>query len=256
MKYCFFIQYTIPPKNVHPQMHAAAVQMIDVAPRIALGPPQRCPYCHSAVELVTGAEVYPNREDLADRHIWRCTSCDAHVGCHKPGARIALPNGEELVSDGTLPMGSLANEDLRAARIETHRMFDALWQPPACMDRREAYAWMAKLLNIRREEAHVASLSYDECVKVMLAIEDLTRAPQEPPALPGAAHWLVQAGIEFDEAPDGHYIVHAQGEDIDYWPDRQTWTVRTGLLADENQGLHELILYCRRPKRAARAARH
>lgn len=253
VKYCFFIQYTIPPQTVHPQMHAAAASMIDVAPRIGLGPPERCPYCHSAVELVTGAEVYPNREDLADRHIWRCTSCDAHVGCHKRGARIALPDGEELVSDGTLPMGSLANEDLRAARIETHRMFDALWQPPACMNRREAYAWMAKLLNIRREEAHVASLSYDECVKVMLAIEDLTRAPQEPPALPGAAHWLAQAGIEFTEAPDGHFVVHAQGEDIDYWPDRQTWTVRTGLLADDNQGLHELILYCRRPKRASRA---
>ncbi|MDR7270111.1 hypothetical protein J2X20_002769 [Pelomonas saccharophila] len=237
-------------------MHAAAVQMIDVAPRVPLGPPERCLYCHSAVELVTGAEVYPDRPELAERYIWRCTCCDAHVGCHRPGARIPLPGGDEIESDGTLPMGSLANEELRAARIETHRMFDALWQPPACMNRAEAYSWMARLLNIRKEEAHVASLTYDECVKVMLAIEDLTRAPNEPPPAPGAAHWLMQAGIEFTVAPDGHLVVRAHDEDIDYWPDRQTWTVRTGLLADENEGLHELILYCRRPKRAARPTRH
>lgn len=237
-------------------MHAAAVHMIDVAPRVPLGPPERCQYCHSAVELVTGAEVYPKREDLADRHIWRCSCCDAHVGCHREGARIRLPDGEELISDGTLPMGSLANPDLRAARVETHRLFDALWKPPARMSRKAAYAWMARLLNIRDGEAHVASLTYDECVKVMLAIEDLTSTPQAPPPLQGAAQWLTQAGIEFTEAPDGHLIVHAQGEDIDYWPDRQTWSVRTGLLADENQSLHELILYCRRPKRATRGTRH
>jgi hypothetical protein len=235
-------------------MHAATVSMIDVAPRVPLGPPERCPYCHSAVELVTGAEVYPERPELAERHIWRCTCCDASVGCHRPGARVALPGGEEITSDGTLPMGSLADEELRAARIETHRMFDAMWQPPACMTRGEAYGWMARLLNIEKEEAHVAGLSYDECVKVMLAIEDLTRPPNEPPPAPGAAHWLMQAGIEFRVAPDGHLVVRAHDEDIDYWPDRQTWTVRTGLLSDENEGLHELILYCRRPKR--RAARH
>jgi hypothetical protein len=237
-------------------MHAAELSMIDAAPRVPSGPPDRCPYCHSAVELVTGAEVYPERPELAERSIWRCTSCDAQVGCHRRGAVVKLPGGHEITSDGTLPMGSLANHDLRAARIETHRLFDALWQPPARMSRGEAYGWMARLLNIEPEAAHVASLSHDECVKVMLAIEDLTRAPQEPPPAPGAAHWLMQAGIEFSVAPDGHLIVRAHDEDIDYWPDRQTWTVRGGLLSDEHEGLHDLILYCRRPKRPPRATRH
>lgn len=237
-------------------MHAAAVQMIDVAPRVPLGPPERCPYCHSDVELVTGAEVYPEKPELADRHIWRCMCCDASVGCHRQGARVIGPGGVELFSDGTLPMGSLANKDLRLARIETHRLFDAMWQPPACMTRVEAYGWMARLLNIPHEAAHVASLSYDECVKVMLAIEDLMRSPQEPPPAPGAAHWLTQAGIEHTVAPDGHLVVRAHDEDIDYWPERQTWKVRNGLLADETQGLHDLILYCRRPKRVAKTTRH
>lgn len=230
-------------------MHAAARSMIDVAPRVPLGPLERCPYCHSGVELVTGAEAYPDRPELAERHVWRCVSCDASVGCHRPGARVTAPGGVELVSDGTLPMGSLANAELRATRIETHRMLDALWHPPACMTRPEAYRWMARVLNIPEGEAHVASMTYDECVKVMLAIEDLMRSPRQPPPAPDAAHWLEQAGIQYTVAPDGHLVVRADDEEVDYWPEKQTWAPRTGLLTDERQGLHDLILYCRRPKR-------
>lgn len=91
MKACLFIQYTIPPRTVHPQMHATAAFMIYPTPRVPLGQPERCPYCHSAVELVTGAEMYPLRPELEDRNIWRCTCCDAHVGCHRAGARVRLP---------------------------------------------------------------------------------------------------------------------------------------------------------------------
>jgi hypothetical protein len=140
----------------------------------------------------------------------------------------------------------LANKDLRAARIETHRLFDELRQPPARMSRGEAYAWMARLLGVPTEEAHIASLSYDECVKVQLALEDLLRPPGEKPDLPGAAHWLMQAGIEFEVEPDGRFAMKAGDEVVDYWPDRQTWMVRGELLAQEQEGLHELILFCRR----------
>lgn len=219
--------------------------MTDAAPRVPMGPPQRCTYCRSGVELVSADVVYPNRPELADRKIWRCTSCDAYVGCHKRGARVIGRGGVQILSDGTLPMGSLANHDLRAARIETHRMFDELWRPPARMSRSDAYAWMARTLSIATEEAHVASLTYDECVKVMLAVEDLVRPAGEKPELKGAAHWLTQAEIDFNVEPDGHFAVKAGGDVIDYWPETQTWSVRGELLADESTGLHELILFCR-----------
>jgi hypothetical protein len=153
-------------------------------------------------------------------------------------------------------MGSLANPDLRAARIETHRMFDALWQAPARMSRSNAYAWMARQLGIEKEEAHVAALSYDECIKVQMAVEDLMRASGDKPELPGAAHWLLQAGIEFAAEQDGRLVVKAGDELIDFWPDRQTWSVRGGLLADENEGLHSLVLYCKKPKPAKKTTRH
>lgn len=228
-------------------MHATAAFMTDPTPRVPLGPPERCPYCFSAVELVTGAEIYPERPELANRNIWRCTQCDASVGCHKAGARVRRSDGVGVVSDGKLPMGSLANDELRAARTETHRLFDGLWQPyPALMTRAEGYAWMAKILNIPFEDAHVASLSYEECVKVQLAVEDLLRPPGEKPDLPGAAHWLLRAGVKFTVDPDGHYVVDTGTGVVDYWPDRQTWKVRGELLAEEQEGLNELIMFCRR----------
>lgn len=245
MKYCLFIQYTILPRAVHPHMNAIAAPMTDHTPRVPLGPPNRCPYCFSPVEKVTGAEVYPDRPELADRNIWRCTLCDASVGCHRAGARIRTSTGVELVSDGTLPMGSLANEDLRAARTETHRMFDAMWHPPAQMSRSDAYAWMAKVLGIPFEDAHIACLSYEESIKVQLAIEDLLRPPGERPELPGAAHWLLRADIKFTVESDGHFVIDTGGTVVDYWPDQQTWQVRGELLAEGQVGLNELILYCR-----------
>ncbi|RYE81585.1 MAG: hypothetical protein EOO80_00635 [Oxalobacteraceae bacterium] len=245
-KYCLFVQYTIPTGSVHPQMCVTAHAMTEATPRVPLGPPERCPYRTSPVELVTGAEVYPERPELATRNIWRCTRCDASVGCHKPGARVKTRTGGELISDGTLPMGSLANGDLRAARTETHRLFDALWQEPASMSCVDAYAWMARYLCIPKEDARVACLSYAECIKLQLAIEDLLRPPGETPELPGAAHWLMRAGLKFSVEPGGTFIIDAGDEVIDYFPERQSWKVQGELLAEEQEGLNELIAYCRR----------
>ena len=76
--------------------------MTDSAPRVPVGPPTRCPYCLSEVELVAADIVYPQRPELGDRQIWRCTNCDAHVCCHRAGASVALPDGEVVVSDGAL----------------------------------------------------------------------------------------------------------------------------------------------------------
>lgn len=205
--------------------------------------PDRCPYCRSDVALATGAQVYPQRPELADRQIWRCVSCDAHVGCHKAGARVVGRGGTVILSDGTLPMGSLANAELRAARVETHRLMDTLSHAPACMSRAEAYAWMARLLELPLEEAHVAALSFEACVKVMHGIEDLMRSPSEPTAAPDATRWLAQAGIGHSVAEDGHLVIEAGDETLDYWPDTQRWSVRDQLVG-EQEGLHALILYC------------
>lgn len=74
-----------------------------------------CPYCGGGSTLVTGEKVLPQLQEVADRHYWLCDAgCDAYVGCH-PGT--------------TVPLGTLADRNLRLARRELHqRYLDPIWQ--------------------------------------------------------------------------------------------------------------------------------
>lgn len=203
-----------------------------------------CRYCGAAAELVAGDVAYPARFDLAHVKVWRCQRCDALVGCHKEGAPVRAPDGSITVSDGTIPLGSLANKELREARKEAHRMFDPLWRDSKRMKRTEAYRWMADQLGIELEDAHVARLEFEQCVKLMHAIENLTRSwKKRASATSSEQHWLTRAQIAFTvDQDDGHLVVTAHGRTIDYWPDRQSWSVRD--IPGEQQGFHSLITYC------------
>ena len=74
--------------------------------------PIKCPYCEKVPELVTGDKVYPHRKDLYSKWFWRCEPCNAYVGCH-PGTKN--------------PLGTLANQELRAWRLQAHHAFDPIW---------------------------------------------------------------------------------------------------------------------------------
>lgn len=91
-----------------------------------------CPYCGADAVPTTGRHVYPKRPDLASLRFIACTKCDARVGCHRCSG---------------LPLGRLANADLRALRARCHNAFDKIWQlaPPRWRAdvRRGAYVWLA-----------------------------------------------------------------------------------------------------------------
>lgn len=74
----------------------------------------KCPYCGRPAILRDAAYVY--KENALDKHLYVCSGypeCDSYVGVHA----------------GTMkPKGTLANGDLRHKRIETHRLFDAIWK--------------------------------------------------------------------------------------------------------------------------------
>lgn len=63
--------------------------------------PPLCPYCNQDSKLVTGAKIYPHLPHLHARWFYQCAPCAAYVGCHP---------------DSTLPLGRLANAELRRAR--------------------------------------------------------------------------------------------------------------------------------------------
>jgi hypothetical protein len=118
-----------------------------------------CPYCDRPAELVTGAAIYPHRADLLGKKFWRCESCGAHVGCHDAGK-----NG-----DGTVPLGRLANAELRRWKQRAHAAFDPLWKARH-MSRRAAYAWLADQLGISVANCHVGMFDVDACKAVVAAV--------------------------------------------------------------------------------------
>ena len=82
---------------------------------------------------------------------------ECRVGCHKGTTRA---------------LGNVANEVLRLKRMETHRMFDALWKRQR-MTRTHAYRWLAAELHLAEGRAHIAGFEMDQCQKVIELCEKM-----------------------------------------------------------------------------------
>ncbi len=113
-----------------------------------------CPYCNKKPELVTGIKIYPHRPDLRKLEFWLCEPCWAYVGTHKRSG---------------LPLGRLADKDLRSAKSAAHRAFDPIWQSKK-MKRGDAYAWLARELGISSKDCHIGEFDQIQCGAVMKAV--------------------------------------------------------------------------------------
>lgn len=111
-----------------------------------------CQYCGGNPLRMTGAEMFPDRPEIAVKRFLACRDCDAWVGCRA----------------GTwTPVGELADVTLRMARRRAHDAFEAVWRAAAGQTaatddhaRRCAYAWIAAHV---KGGAHVAGLGLKEC---------------------------------------------------------------------------------------------
>lgn len=119
-----------------------------------------CPYCASAVELVTVEAVYLRHKTIAARRLWRCVMCDAYVGCHKGSDR---------------PLGTLANGATRRARNAVHKIFDRLWHRGVggAFDGRRgaAYRWLAEQIGIEVDACHIAMFDEQRCHAAIAAVQ-------------------------------------------------------------------------------------
>ena len=108
----------------------------------------KCPYCNSAVLRRSADGIYKNNKD--DTQLYVCSkypACDSYVRIHK----------------GTdIPVGSLANPQLRALRVKAHKQFDKLHQC-GIMSKKEAYGWLAHMLQSPKSQAHIGYLSEYYC---------------------------------------------------------------------------------------------
>ena len=108
----------------------------------------KCPYCGSAVHLRSADGIY--RENSGNTRLYVCSKypmCDSYVRVH-PGT--------------TVPVGSLANAQLRALRTTAHKHFDKLHET-GIMSKKEAYGWLAFMLQSPLSQAHIGYQSEYYC---------------------------------------------------------------------------------------------
>lgn len=99
--------------------------------------PSTCIYCGATVKYTTNAEIYGR--EFGNGKCYKCTSCDAYVGVHA----------------GTcIPLGLLANSELRELKKQCHSLFDSVWKDNRRLSREKAYGRLAKLLGIPTKECH------------------------------------------------------------------------------------------------------
>lgn len=117
---------------------------------------ERCPYCGSRVILIDEKELFPNSQRGTSEKYYSCSNneCDAYC-------RTTFVDGEYV------PMGNLADSNLRALRTETHKIMDQLLTLEVYKTRREMYAYFCDYFGIRMEEMHIAMFDTYKCQKVI-----------------------------------------------------------------------------------------
>lgn len=117
---------------------------------------ERCPYCKGIVVLVDDKEVFPNSTKCENRKYYKCSNpnCDAYC-------KTVYEDGEYI------PIGNLADSNLRALRIETHKIMDQLLTLNVYKGRREMYAYFCDYFGIRMEEMHIAMFDTYKCQKII-----------------------------------------------------------------------------------------
>lgn len=72
------------------------------------------------------------------------------------------------------PTGYPADAPTRAARLRAHEAFDAFWQR-AGMDRDRAYEYLAELMGLPRQDAHIGTFDQARCEKLIALLEEQER---------------------------------------------------------------------------------
>lgn len=114
----------------------------------------KCPYCGSKAIYRPASMVYGSATKDKSAHLYVCSkwpACDSYVNVHKKSR---------------LPMGTLANGNLRHKRIMAHKALSA-FQRYRGMDKWAAYLWLQINLGLSPEQTHIGMFSEEMCGKVI-----------------------------------------------------------------------------------------
>ena len=104
-----------------------------------------CDYCGRRAEFVDSKEIYGKSYGM----VYRCRPCGAYVGVHK---------GSDV------PLGRLANAELRYWKKAAHAAFDPLWQYGRFKHQRNAaYRWLSEQMQLPVEKTHIGMFDIEQC---------------------------------------------------------------------------------------------
>jgi len=116
--------------------------------------PTTCAYCGGEVIFTSNAAVYGR--EYGNGRCYKCQGCDAYVGVH---------------SGTVIPLGRLADKELRTLKIMCHKLFDPAWKGPAKHIRRDvAYERLAACLGISVSQCHFGWFDKPvlmQCIEIM-----------------------------------------------------------------------------------------
>lgn len=137
-------------------------------------PQPHCDYCGIKAKLLRmGDAGYP----YGDRDygpMWTCVPCKAWVGCHANSKRH-------------VPLGRLADAELRQWKANVHAAFDPLWKGKMRRDgcnqfeaRNAGYKWLASELGIDVKACHVGMFDIEQCKRAIEIITTATKRRHTP----------------------------------------------------------------------------
>ncbi len=115
-----------------------------------------CNNCGGLVEVAHHCAIYGHK--LGNwPWVYACNDCDSYVGMHPRT---------------NLPLGTLANKELRALRIRAKNAFNYAWQMQG-MNRTDGYTWLASKLGIKKSKCHIGWSDEAQCKQIIEICEGL-----------------------------------------------------------------------------------
>lgn len=112
----------------------------------------RCPYCGSLASKRPASDIY-GKDAPKNKFLY---VCDCYPKC----------NSYVAATEKGLPMGTLANEELRRKRIAAHRALDRIWKK-GIMSKAQVYIWLQSRLNMTEKQMHIGNFGEYYCNRVI-----------------------------------------------------------------------------------------
>lgn len=147
--------------------------MIDLHPTV-------CNICGGKVLYTSNADIYGR--EYGSGKCYRCISCGAYVGTHKPRPREAL--------------GILADQHMREAKILCHAIFDSKWKgkPKARKKRADLYRWLSRRMDISIEECHFGYFTLEQLRVAYLYLSEIRDEPLRYDSAGNITNHIVEKG--------------------------------------------------------------